>query len=202
MESKISKVKKIKRFMPLLLICVIILLSIFTLISIKNIKQENTITSSIVKEKLVKIKELATTKYSYTKVLELKNNKTINGIDLPFTEKYFLLQYDGYIKAGIDLTKAKIDIKNKDTITITLEKSKILDHVIDQSSIHLYDEKSSVFNKLQLQDMVTEISNQKPAVEQDVIKKGLLTESDNNAKTLLTELLQSLGFKNVNIALK
>lgn len=202
MESRISKVKKIKKFMPLLLICIIILLSIFTLISIKNIKQKNTITSSIVKEKLVKIKELATTKYSYTKVLELKNNKTINGIDLPFTEKYFLLQYDGYIKTGIDLTKAKIDIKNKDTITITLEKSKILDHVIDQSSIHLYDEKSSVFNKLQLQDMVTEISNQKSTVEQDVIKKGLLTESDNNAKTLLTELLQSLGFKNVNIALK
>ncbi|MDF2884155.1 MAG: hypothetical protein K0R54_4721 [Clostridiaceae bacterium] len=202
MESKVSKIKKIKRFMPVFLVCVIILLSIFTLISIKNIKQKNTITSSIVQEKLVKIKELATTKYSYTKVLELKNNKTINGIDLPFTEKYFLLQYDGYIKAGVDLTKAKIDMKNNDTITITLEKSKILDHVIDESSIHLYDEKSSVFNKLQLQDMVNEISNQKSTVEQAVIKKGLLTESDTNAKTLLTELLKSLGFKEVNIIFK
>ncbi len=199
MESKTSKIKKIKRFMPLLLILVIILLSIFTIISIK---QKNTVTSSIVQEKLVKIKELATTKYSYTKVLELKNNKAIGGIDMPFTEKYFLLQYDGYIKAGVDLTKAKIDVKNKDTINITLEKSKILDHVIDQSSIHLYDEKSSVFNKLQLQDMVTEISKQKSAVEQDAVKKGLLTESDKNVKTLLTEFLQSLGFKNVNILLK
>ncbi|QAT40882.1 DUF4230 domain-containing protein [Clostridium sp. JN-9] len=199
MESKTSKIKKIKRFMPLLLILVIILLSIFTIISIK---QKNAVTSSIVQEKLVKIKELATTKYSYTKVLELKNNKAIGGIDMPFTEKYFLLQYDGYIKAGVDLTKAKIDIKNKDTINITLEKSKILDHVIDESSIHLYDEKSSVFNKLQLQDIITEISKQKSAVEQDAIKKGLLTESDRSVKTLLTEFLQSLGFKNVNILLK
>lgn len=202
MDLKISKIKKIKNLIPVFLVCIIILLSVFTLISIKNIKQKNTITSSIVQEKLVKIKELATTKYSYTKVLELKNNKAINGIDLPFTEKYFLLQYDGYIKAGVDLTKAKIDIKNNDTITLTLEKSKILDHVIDEGSIHLYDEKSSVFNKLQLQDMVNEISNQKSTVEQAAIKKGLLTDGDNNTKTLLSELLKSLGFKEVTIVLK
>jgi len=156
--------------------------------------------SSVVAEKLTKLKELVTTNYSYTKVLEVKNDREFNGVTIPFTQKYFMLQYDGYIKAGVDLSKLDININNNtDTITLKLDHSKILDDVINQDSIHIYDEKSGLFNKLALSDMVNEITAQKNIVEGEVIKKGFLQESDTNANVLLEEILKDMGFKKINI---
>lgn len=80
-----------------------------------------------------------------------------------------------------------------------MDHSKILDDVINQDSIHIYDEKSGLFNKLALSDMVNEITAQKSIVEEEVIKKGLLQESDTNANVLLEEILKDMGFKNISI---
>ncbi len=41
------------------------------------------------------------------------------------------------------------------------KKAKILDHVINNEDLFVYDEKSSMFNKLSMQDMIYEISNEK-----------------------------------------
>jgi hypothetical protein len=192
-----------RRKIPLRTLITIVCITIITLIaffSFKSISDKNTVNSSIVAEKLSKLKELATTKYSYTKVLEVKNDRQFNGISIPFTQKYFLLQYDGYIKAGVDLSKLDIKINSStSTITLKLNHSKILDDVINQDSIHIYDEKSGLFNKLELSDMVNEITAQKTIVEDEVIKKGYLKESDNNASVLLETILKNMGFKNVNI---
>lgn len=192
-----------KHTIPLRTLIIVVCITIISLIaffSFKSINDKKVVNSSIVAEKLTKLKELATTKYTYTKVLEVKNDRQFNGISIPFTQKYFLLQYDGYIKAGVDLSKLDIKINNDtSTITLKLDHSKILDDVISQDSIHIYDEKSGLFNKLALADMVNEITAQKNIVEAEVIKKGFLKESDNNANVLLEAILKDMGFKNVNI---
>lgn len=192
-----------KRTIPLRFLIIIICITITSLIaflSFKSINDKKIVNSSVVAEKLTKLKELATTKYTYTKVLEVKNDRQFNGISIPFTQKYFLLQYDGYIKAGVDLSKLDIKINNDtSTITLKLNHSKILDDVVNQDSIHIYDEKSGLFNKLALTDMVNEITAQKNIVEGEVIKKGFLKESDNNASLLLEAILKDMGFKNVII---
>jgi hypothetical protein len=175
-------------------------ISLIAFFSFKSIINKKIMNSSVVAEKLTKLKELVTTNYTYTKVLEVKNDREFNGVTIPFTQKYFMLQYDGYIKAGVDLSKLDIKINNyTNTITLKLDHSKILDDVINQDSIHIYDEKSGLFNKLALSDMVNEITAQKSIVEEEVIKKGLLQESDTNANVLLEEILKDMGFKNISI---
>lgn len=188
---------------PLLFVICITILSLLAFLSLKSIKSNKTLNASVVSEALSNIKELATTKYSYTKILEVKNDKKFNGLSIPFTQNYFLLQYEGYIKSGVDLSKLDLTIdKDKNAITVKIEKSKVLDHVINQESIHIYDEKSGIFNKLSLQSMVDEITAQKNKSEQEMLKKGLLDESDKNAKKLIEEVLKTMGFKEINVIFK
>lgn len=192
-----------KHTLPIGTLIIVILLTIISIIaffSFKSIIDKKIMNSSIVSQKLTKLSELVTTKYSYTKLLEVKNDRQFNGVSIPFTQKYFMLQYDGYIKAGVDFSKLGININNNtNTITLKIDHSKILDDVINQESIHIYDEKSGLFNRLALSDMVDEITAQKSIVENEVVKKGFLKESDSNANILIEALLKDMGFKNVNI---
>ena len=59
-----------------------------------------------------------------------------------------------------------------------------------------------MFNKLSMQDMINEISNEKNKVEADLVKTGFLDEANANTKLLLQGILLDMGFKNVTIIFK
>jgi hypothetical protein len=159
------------------------------------------ITSNTITERLSKISELSTSKYSYTNVLSIKDSKKFKDFSIPFTEKSFLVKYSGYVKAGVDLNDIDVLINEK-TVTLNLKKAKIFDHVINTDDLFVYDEKSSMFNKLSMQDMIYEISNEKGKVEVDLLKTGFLDEANTNAKLLLQGILLDMGFQNVIITFK
>jgi hypothetical protein len=159
------------------------------------------ITSNMITERLSKISELSTSKYSYTNVLSIKDSKKFKDFAIPFTEKSFLVKYSGYVKAGVDLNDIDIIINQK-TVTLSLKKAKIFDHVINTDNLLVYDEKSSMFNKLSMQDMIYEISNEKGKVEVDLLKTGFLDEANTNAKLLLQGILLDMGFEKVIIIFK
>ncbi|MBZ9606465.1 DUF4230 domain-containing protein [Clostridium estertheticum] len=162
---------------------------------------DKSITSTLISERLSKISELSTLRYNYSNIISLRDNKKLKDYSIPFTEKSFLIKYNGYIKAGVDLKDLAVLVTN-DSVTITLKKSKILDHVINSKDLFIYDEKSSMFNKLSMQDMINEISNEKVKVEADLIKTGFLDSANANTKLLLQGILSNMGFKNVTIIFK
>ncbi len=168
---------------------------------INNVSNDKLITSTVISERLSKISELSTVKYNYSNVLALKDSKKFKDFSIPFTEKSFLVKYSGYIKAGVDFKDLGIII-NKEKVTVTLKKAKVFDHVINNEDLFVYDEKSSVFNKLSMQDMVDEISNEKIKIEADLIKTGFLDEANANARLLLQGILLDMGFENVSIIFK
>ncbi len=181
------------------LILIIGLIMIYSIIIKFN--NDKAITSTVISERLSKISELSTLRYNYSNIISLKDNKKLKDYSIPFTEKSFLIKYNGYIKAGVDLKDLDVLVTN-DSITITLKKAKILDHVIDSKDLFIYDEKSSMFNKLSMQDMINEISNEKVKVEADLIKTGFLDGANANTKLLLQGILSDMGFKNVTIIFK
>lgn len=171
----------------------------FLVISFKTIKNNKpSLTSMTVKEKLIEINELSVNKYCYTKVIKEENSKKFSNIELPFTQKYFIVKYNGTIKSGIDLKSCSIKITNRN-IQLTIPQSKILSHYIDDNSIEVFDEHSGIFNKLHLKDMLKEISSEKNKVEKDVIKKGLLKKSNEYTKKYLKNVLSSMGFKKITL---
>lgn len=188
--------RKNKLIFLILIIGVIMIYSI-----IIKFNNDKVTTSTVISERLSKISELSTLRYNYSNIISLKNNKKLKDYSIPFTEKSFLIKYTGYIKAGVDLKDLDVLVTN-DSITITLKKAKILDHVINSKDLFIYDEKSSMFNKLSMQDMINEISNEKVKVEADLVKTGFLDAANANTKLLLQGILSDMDFKNVTIIFK
>ena len=105
-------------------------------------------------------KELVVYKYYYTDVGEYSKDRNFklfqSKISVPFTTDKTLYTYTGTISAGVDL--AKLDEDNfkindeKEKITITLPKPKILYHVIDDKKFQTYNVNNSVFTNSDLKD--------------------------------------------------
>ncbi|SHK57123.1 DUF4230 domain-containing protein [Tepidibacter formicigenes] len=191
MIEKTNK-NKILTILFLMFISFTILLNI----NITNNKQKD---STVILDRISKIKELATTKYYYSNIIAFKENKKIQDIKIPFTQKSFLIKYEGTIKAGVDIENIEILENKKEKIKIKLSKPKILNHNIDEKNIYIYDEKNSLFNKLSIKDVFNEISKEKENIEKKLIEDGFLEEASKNTKLLLENILRDLGYKNIEI---
>ena len=153
-------------------------------------KTKEEVTSDIVKEQLVSVKELTTLKYRYTNVGSFENDNEFYGIKIPFTTKKFIISYDGEISAGIDLDKAKVDINDeKKAINISLPQAKILSHQIDEDSLTIFDEKESIFNQLKIKDFSEFRKNEMKKTEQELLEKGFLEEARDKSKDAIIEIL-------------
>ncbi|MCY6958810.1 DUF4230 domain-containing protein [Clostridium brassicae] len=163
-------------------------------------KQDKVVDRSNVTNEFKNISELATYKNSYTDVLFIKDSKKIKEFTIPFTTNSILIKYSGYIKAGVDLQSAQIDLdESEKKITVKLKKSKILDNVIDTNSVTVLDETTSIFSKVQTKEIFDEINNNKGQVVDKLVKEGFLDKANENTKILLEGLLKNMGFEKISI---
>lgn len=149
---------------------------------------EPKITTTTILNQLQEANELITMEYHYTKVGEFENSLKINGWDIPLTRKNFLLTYEGELKAGVDMTKAEVQIQDH-VITITLPEVEILSNAIDESSIEVYDESRNIFNPIKIEDYTTFATKQKQMVEEEAIENGLYSQAATKAQDVITKLL-------------
>lgn len=192
------KTKKIFLFrLKLIFIAAIILILAIVLSSFSvknNIKKKN----ELVSEKLISISQLATTKYTYSNVISIKDSLTLKKITIPFTEKSFVIKYNGYITAGVDLSKASFTIVNN-ALTINIPKCVVLSHTIEEDEIFIYDEKTSLFNKLSLEDMLKEVTMEKSKTEAELYNEGFLDKVTVDTISFLKNFFTNIGFSKVDI---
>lgn len=181
--------KKFNKKIILLFLVVIGLFSTFFAgkKSMKN-EMEPEITSTLIFNKLINVRELTSLKYYYTNMGQFENQNTFYGYKVPFTSKKFIVSYDGVIHAGVDLEKMEVKLKDK-SIEIKIPASKILSHEIYEDSLKVFDERESIFNKIDIEDYNNFSKDQKKEVEDKAIKRGLLKEADEEAKKAIEETL-------------
>ena len=181
--------KKIKKIIIIILLIGLALFAAFFYgkKQMKN-EMEPEITSSLIYNKLVSAKELTTLKYHYTNMGHFENQNTFYGYKVPFTSKEFIVSYEGLINAGIDLDKMKVDVGDK-SIKIKIPPAEILSHEIYEDSLKVYDERESIFNRIDIEDYNNFSKDQKTEVEKRAIKKGLLKEADEESKKAIQEIL-------------
>lgn len=136
------------------------------------------------------ISELASVTYTYTNMAQFESSNDFYGVKIPFTTKSFILTYDGTIKAGVDLSQATVDVSGN-TVRITLPQAAILSHEIDEDSVEVFDEKTSIFNPFTVEDFSSFQTDQKAAMEEKALDKGLLTEAQAKAEASVRQLLTS-----------
>lgn len=154
--------------------------------------------TSTVLSKIVHIQELATVKYNYAGVIGYKDNFKILNINVPLTDKYFLLKYEGYLKAGVDFNRIKVNIHGEN-VHVSMPKAQIFDIVIDENSVKVYDESENAFNPIKIQDYNKALMDEKETMRQDAIKQGVLNDANRQAEIAVKSLLEEMGFKNIEL---
>ena len=154
--------------------------------------------STAILNRVVPIQELALIKYNYSGVIGYKDFLKILKINVPLTEKSFLLKYNGYIKAGVDFENMKVAVSGKD-VHISLPRARILDTLIDEKSIRVYNESMNAFNPLTIADYNKAIMKEKDNMISDAISQGILKDATKQAEVVLTSIMKDMGFENIKI---
>ena len=87
-----------------------------------------------------------------------------------------------------DLSQATVDLEGS-TVCITLPQAAILSHEIDEDSVEVFDEKTSIFNPFTVEDFSSFQADQKKAMEEKALGKGLLDEAQAKAEASVRQLL-------------
>lgn len=106
------------------------------------------------------------------------------------TKKEFTMIYDAHVKAGVDLSKVQVDMK-ENKITVSLPAAEIQNINIDPDSLEFYDEKAALFNFQNRVDTVKALQYAEDDINSRTDETDLLTTADEKAKSLITGLLTS-----------
>lgn len=155
--------------------------------------------SSTIMNRITHIQELALVKHNYTGVISYKDYMKFLNINIPLTDKYFLLKYNGYLKAGVDFSRVKIDVQNDSTIHVSIPKPKILDTVIDEKSVEVFNESENAFNPIKISDYNEALTREKNNMIKDAIDQGILSDATEQAKIVLRTMLEEMGFSQIYI---
>ena len=148
------------------------------------------ISLDVLNTEIKEIGELATTEYLYTNAAKFTDSKQIKNWNIPFTEKSFVIKWDGVIKAGIDVEQitTKLDETNN-VLTVVLPTTKILSHDTKEDSVEILVESSGLFNSISLEDKIQFDAETVKEMEERAIQNGLLEKAQKNAEAVIFNLL-------------
>ncbi len=173
-----------------------LILAVLLVISrVENPPQKRYDTTTVL-NKIVQVKELATIRYNYSGVIGFEDSYKILNVKVPLTDKFFLLKYNGYVKAGVDFGNIKAEVY-KETVHVSMPKAKVLDTVIDENSVKVYNESYNSFNPIKIADYNSALTKEKRTMQEDAVKQGILREAQNQSQLLIKSLLEEMGFKEI-----
>ena len=195
---------KKKKLIKTIIILILLLASFLLGAKYFSSKNEPKIDNKLIQNRIESAKELTSLKYSYTNMGQFENSNKFYGYDIPFTQKKFIVSYDGVISCGVDLDKMQVEVSGKN-INIELPKSKILSHEIYEDSLKIFDQKTSIFNPIKVEDYNDFAKKQKKSVEEKAIERGILTQADKKCKKAIKDIINidnSLKDYTINIQFK
>ncbi len=197
---KDSKIKTLCTFFKRIKFIILLVAVVMVCVFMNSLNTKNNIErkSDFVSEKLVSISELATSRYEYSNVISIKDSLSFKEYTIPFTEKSFVVKYNGCITAGLDLSTATFAI-DKNILTVSVPPCSILSHTVNEDEVYIFDEKTSIFNQLTMDEMLSEIVADKTKTEERIIKDGFLDEVTVDTIKLLKDIFLNCGFDDVKV---
>lgn len=176
-----------------------VILAVLLMVSNRTNEQDRGYDSSSVMNRIAYMQELALVRYNYTGVISYRDYLKLFNLNVPLTDKYFLLKYNGYIKAGVDFSQIKVDVINSTDVHVSIPKPMILDTVVDENSMEVFNESDNAFNPLKMNDYKEALIREKEVMTRDAISQGIYEQATEQAKLTLTTLLRDMGFTNIDI---
>ncbi|MGL5641574.1 MAG: DUF4230 domain-containing protein [Paraclostridium sp.] len=199
MLQKRKKINKNKVLILFIIIGVIIgtIISSGLIFSQKPPKDTSKVLSTV-----EQVAELSTSKYNYSDIVTITKDKSFKNIKIPFTEKSFIIKYNGIVKGGVKSEDIAVSNNNKGSIIIDINKCSIIDHYIDEENVYVYDIKNALFNKVDVNEVIEELAKSKQEYEKKIIQEGFLEDAKTSIKKTLEKSLKDLGYKEVIVNFK
>lgn len=169
---------------------IIVIIAVVSLIAVgflgarlldKNSEPKVSVTS--IEERLSKCSSLTTSRLDYRGLIKYEDG------DIQYiNKKSFSMIYDAHIKAGIDLSKAEVQIDGK-KITIRIPRPEIQDIVIDSDSLEFYDEKLALFNWTDKEDTAKALEYAKEDAGEKAAQTDILAQASEQARTVIETLI-------------
>lgn len=179
-----------------LMICVAVITFILTNRREKNRRPTAQAVRSVILEGIQNVSELATVKSSFQSQIEYSSDKEkFLGINIPGTQRRFMLQYNGTIKCGCDLKKIKVVYdEGRNRAKVTLPRSEVLDIYADFNSIRMHDN-SGIFTSVKPSEQNTEIIADLENVKKTKVDDGMLALADKNVKEIVSSVLTPIALR-------
>ena len=185
--------------MSLLIVTVLVIsicLNVF-LVMRKKVARNHSVRSTILSG-IKNVSELATVRERFQSIVSYSDGVKIPfmNINFPGTTRKFMMKYYGTIVCGCDLSRAQVSERfDVNRVKITLPKSKILDVYADVNSFEIYDQSAGIFTSVKLEDQNREVMADLEKVKIHEIENGILEQSDNNARKILTSVVATTGME-------
>ncbi|MBQ7067682.1 MAG: DUF4230 domain-containing protein [Synergistaceae bacterium] len=185
--------------MSLLIVTVLVIsicLNVF-LVMRKKAARNHSVRSTILSG-IKNVSELATVRERFQSIVAYSDGVKIPfmNINFPGTTRKFMMKYYGTIVCGCDLSRAQVSERfDVNRVKITLPKSKILDVYADVNSFEIYDQSAGIFTSVKLEDQNREVMADLEKVKIHEIENGILEQSDNNARKILTSVVATTGME-------
>ena len=133
---------------------------------------------------------LVTQEYYFTQLEKYTKSKNIAFFT---SESSFTYSYDGVVEAGVDFTDIELstDEENK-IIYVSIPDAEIHSITIDENSFKKYNEDSSFWNPIKIEDFNTAQSEFKENAKDKALERGVLDKADKQAKIVISNFVEKL----------
>ncbi len=154
-------------------------------------EEKTNITSTQLKSSLEQASDLITTKYYYSQIGKFENSYELNGWSIPFTEKNFILTYQGEAQLGFKTSDLEVRMSGN-KITIKCPPIEILSNSIPSESVEVYDQSYNIFNQVSVDDYLRFETEQKALAVERMQSTGVFEQAQKDARTAIVQLLNMI----------
>jgi len=151
---------------------------------LNNESKKATVNSSFIEARLAECSDLTTCNLEYVDLV-----KYVSGTIPLFTKRSFSMIYQANIRAGIDLSEAKVTMTNKETI-VTLPETKIQSIDVDTETLRFYDEHFALFSWNDKEDISNAIKMAREDATEHANLDRLRDQARQQAEAVITKLIE------------
>ena len=151
-------------------------------------EEKTKITSTQLKSSLEQASDLITTKYYYSQIGKFENSYELNGWSIPFTEKNFILTYQGEAQLGFKTSDLEVNV-NGNKISVKCPPIEVLSNSIPSESVEVYDQSYNIFNQVSVDDYLQFETEQKALAVERMQSTGVFEQAQKDARTAIVQLL-------------
>lgn len=150
------------------------------------------VSTSAIQERLSKCSSLTTAKLDYRGIIKYEDG------DIQYiNKKSFSMIYNAHVTAGVDLSQASVEVKDR-KIIITIPKATLQEIIVDADSLEFYDEKLALFNWTDKEDTAKAMEYAKKDADERAAQTDILTQASEQAKTVIETLIMPIAEDNGN----